>query len=262
MKTVNRAIDLLGCFKPERSTLSVSEMAALLSVHKSIASRLAANLCARQMLELDPTTHRYRIGYRAYHLGQMYVHDNALEVVSEPLLKALTQKVGHASHVCVLEQPDIVIVCCAPSAQRLQVIVEVGGRRPVHATASGKLFLALGPSELLEALSPEGKFPKITPRTIESRAAMQRELVAIRKSGIARNMEESYTGAGAIAAPILGTDGAIIASLTTIFPLALVSKRDMPRIEAEVRETAKQITDALASFVTGAVRSPSPRGSS
>ena len=89
-----------------------------------------------------------------------------------------------------------------------------------------------------------------------------RELVALRKSGIAHNMEESYTGAGAIAAPIWGTDGAIIASLTTIFPLALVSKRDMPRIETEVRETARQITDALASFVVGAVRSPSPRGSS
>jgi len=246
MKTVQRAIDLLEFFSAERPTLSVSEIAKLLSVHKSIASRLAASLCARHLLQLDNATHRYRVGIRVYELGQLYSHDTELEVVAEPLLRALTRSVGHASHVCVLDNMEIYTVCCVPSAQRLQVIVEVGGRRPLHATAAGKLFLAYGPEELFDALSPNGKFPKITTRTIESRIAMRREIAVIKKYGIAHNREESYAGASAVAAPIYSDDSVIIASLTTIFPVALVTPSDMLQIETEVRETARRITEGLS----------------
>jgi DNA-binding IclR family transcriptional regulator len=141
---------------------------------------------------------------------------------------------------------EIYTVCCVPSAQRLQVIVEVGGRRPLHATAAGKLFLAYGPEELFDALSPNGKFPKITARTIESRIAMRREIAVIKKYGIAHNREESYAGASAVAAPIYSDDSVIIASLTTIFPVALVTPSDMLQIETEVRETARRITEGLS----------------
>ena len=246
MKTVQRAIDLLECFSDERPTLSVGEIAELLSIHKSIASRLAASLCARHFLQLDNATHRYRVGIRIYELGQLYSHDTELEVIAEPLLRALTRSVGHASHVCVLDNMEIFTICCVPSAQRLQVIVEVGGRRPLHATAAGKLFLAYGPEELFDALSPNGKFPKITARTIESRISMRREIAAIKKLGIAHNREESYAGASAVAAPIYSNDGVIIASLTTIFPVALVTPSDMLQIESEVRETARRITEDLS----------------
>ena len=245
MKTVARAIDLLECFTGERQTLAVSEIAALLAVHKSIASRLAATLCARGLLQLDPVTHRYRIGLRVYELGQFYSRDTALETVADPLLRMLARAVGHASHVCVLDRLEMYTVCCVASAHRLQVSVEIGGRRPIHATAAGKLFLAFGPEELFDVLSPRGAFPKITPHTITSRMEMRREIAAIRKSGIAHNCEESAVGVGAVAAPIFGTDDRVVASLTTIFPRALVSQRELPTIEDEVRQTAQRITAGL-----------------
>jgi DNA-binding IclR family transcriptional regulator len=245
MKTVTRAVDLLECFCEEQPTLSVGEIAVLLSVHKSIASRLAATLCARRLLQLDPVSHRYRIGGRMLELAQLYSRDSALETVSEPLLRLLVRAVGHASHVCVLDRMEISTVCCVASAHRLQVTVEVGGRRPVHATAAGKLFLAFGPEGLFEALSPEGKFPRITPRTIESRLAMRREIAAIRKSGIAHNREESAVGVGAVAAPLYGADGVLVASLTTIFPITMVSQRELRLLETEVRHTAERISAGL-----------------
>jgi len=245
MKTVIRAIDLLECFTEERPTLSVSEIAALLAVHKSIASRLAATLCARRFLQLDPVTYRYRIGLRVYELGQIYSRDTDLEIVADPLLRTLARTVGHASHVCVLDRLEMYIICCVASVHRLQISVEVGGRRPVHATAAGKLFLAFGHKELFEALSPQGAFPRLTPSTITSRLAMQREVAGIREAGIAHNREESAVGVGAVASPIFGTDGRIVASVTTIFPMALVSQRELLAIESEVRHTAQSITISL-----------------
>jgi DNA-binding IclR family transcriptional regulator len=246
MKTVNRAIEMLQCFTTERPQLAVSELATMLSVHKSIASRLAATLRDKKFLQLDPMTRRYRVGVRLFELGQLFSQSATLNEVATPYLRALARKVGHASHVCVLDGQKMLTVSCVESKQQLQVAVQIGERRPVHATAVGKLFLAYGPSELVDTLSPGGQFPKIGPRTIQSRQAMKNEIAAIRRAGIARNREESARGVGAVAAPVFGPNKEIVASVSVVFPLFIVSAAEFERIGVEVRETANRITRALA----------------
>ncbi len=49
VKTVERAIDMLECFSAERPDLSVGQLASLLSVDKSVASRMAATLRSRRI---------------------------------------------------------------------------------------------------------------------------------------------------------------------------------------------------------------------
>ena len=246
VKTVDRAIDILNCFTVEQSELAVSEIAIRLSVHKSVASRLAATLRLRDFLRMDPATRRYRIGKRVFELGQLFDQQGSISEIAMPHLRALVRSVGHASHVGVLEGRDVLIVSCVESDHQLQVAVRVGGKRPAHATASGKLFLAYGKLNVQEIANGNGRLPKVGPRTIETVADMQKELAVIFKTGIAYNREESLRGVGAVAAPILSADDQILASLTTIFPLAVVDLIELKRIGAEVAKAAGKISAQLA----------------
>ncbi len=245
IKSVDRAIDMLDCFTAEHPEFGVTELATRLSVHKSIASRMAATLRARRFLEMNPASRRYRIGRRVFELGQLFNQRSELADIAAPHLRALARSVGHASHIGVLDGRDVRIIGCVESNHPLQVAVHTGERRPVHATASGKLFLAFGPQDLFDTLSPGGRFPKVGPNTIEDPAGMKRELASIRRQGFARNREESLRGVGAVAAPVFDANGQIVASITAIYPLALVDPPDFKRICARVVETARKIGERL-----------------
>jgi DNA-binding IclR family transcriptional regulator len=52
-------------------------------------------------------------------------------------------------------------------------------------------------------------------------------------------------GVGAVAAPLYGADGVLVASLTTIFPITMVSQRELRLLETEVRHTAERISAGL-----------------
>ncbi|RYG14630.1 MAG: IclR family transcriptional regulator [Burkholderiales bacterium] len=247
VKTVDRAIDLLECFSAERPELGVGDLATLLGIDKSGASRMAATLRERRFLQMDKTSRRYRIGARMHELARLFDRRESLSQIAVPQLRALVREVAHASHVGVLDGPDVLIVACVESEQQLQVAVQVGERRALHATAAGKLFLAFGADNLLQDLSNGGRLPMVGPKTIDTVTKMNRELASVRREGMAYNREESARGVGAVAAPIYGADKTIAASLTTIFPLALVDQAEWVRIGNHVRRTADRISALLVS---------------
>ncbi len=246
IKTVERAIDMLECFSTDQPELSVGALAELLSVDKSAASRMAATLRDRRFLQLDPVSRRYRIGARVFELGQLFDRRETLTQIANPQLRLLVRDVGHASHVGVLHDGELLIVCCVESEHRLQVAVQVGERRALHATSAGKIFLAFGPEGLLEESAAAGRLVPVGPRTITSLAELKKEVASVRREGLAHNREESVRGVGAVACGIYGADKTLVASLTTVFPLSLVDAAEVKRIGEQVRATADRITLQLA----------------
>src|SRR5204862_8179490 len=63
--TVARALDLLAGFDQDHQELAVREFAALLGVHKSTASRLAATLVSRGFLQRVAGSDTFRLGPEA-----------------------------------------------------------------------------------------------------------------------------------------------------------------------------------------------------
>ena len=228
----------------------MTELAELLSMHKSIASRLAATLRARRYLEVNPATRRYRVGRRLFELGQIFVRRSALNDLALPDLRALVSAVGHASHLAVLDGTHILISCCVESTRHIQVAVEPGARRTCYSTASGKVLLSYGSPEILEsclqAYVTNGKLPKVGPKTITSVREFRKELSQIREAGVAYNREESLPGVWSVAAPVLTPGGEIVASVTTLFPRAIVSDEELARISAAVKDAARKISRRIA----------------
>jgi DNA-binding IclR family transcriptional regulator len=240
--TLDRAMRILHAFSTEEAELSVSDLSRRLGIHKSIVSRMVASLRSWRLLEQDPDSKRVRIGPGAFQLGTLFINRDPLYRVAIPQLGALVSQTRHSAHIAVLDKPNLLVVASVESPQALRVILRVGERRHLHATAAGKVLLAYGRVGLLDDVVAAVGLPPLTVETITSRVVLEQQLLTIRKDGVAWNCEESTRGAGAVAAPIFSAEAGIAAALCTVFPLSVVDASELTEIGENVREAANRIS--------------------
>src|SRR3954447_22246545 len=63
VSAVDRALNILHAFSHQRPELSVTDVAAITTLHKATAFRLLATLCSRGMVTKNPETGLYRLGF-------------------------------------------------------------------------------------------------------------------------------------------------------------------------------------------------------
>ena len=103
------------------------------------------------------------------------------------------------------------------------MFADVGLRRPLHATASGKLFLAeMTESEVEKIMSKSPR--RFTANTIVSLERMKQELAEVSRKGYAINDEELLPGYFVIAAPSLGRSNTIAAAISATVSIEDIRK--------------------------------------
>jgi IclR family transcriptional regulator, acetate operon repressor len=103
----------------------------------------------------------------------------------------------------------------------------VGLSVPLHCSALGKVLLAYGAGQLSGQLSgplPAEKLERRTDKTITSEAALRSELAGVRARGYAITDEELEPGLIAVAAPVHGFDGAVVAALSVSAPTTRMTR--------------------------------------
>jgi len=92
--------------------------------------------------------------------------------------------------------------------------VIVGTRFPAHATILGRLLLSDVDDATLAALYSEPTLPKVSPRTPRTLAELKRLLRQDRTRGYAISDSFFEQGISAVAAPVKGADGRIVAAIS------------------------------------------------
>lgn len=243
-ESVRRAISILELFSVETEDLSVGEISARLGMDKSVVSRIAATLRESALLERDPSSGRLRIGVGAFQLGTLYSNQHAIHRLALPLLGHLAAETRESAYVGILDRNQMLVVTGVESPQSLRVIMRVGERRHLHATASGKILLAFSTDTIVDSVLATEGLPALTPATITDEASLREELATVRAAGLAWNASESTPGAGAAAAPVFGADGRIAAAVLVVYPLA-VDRQDRTALATHVRRTAAALTTAM-----------------
>lgn len=241
-KTIDKAMQLMTAFSHERPELAVTELAERLGMHKSVVSRLASSLRSWGMLEQNPATKRLRVGPAAFRIGTLFSQRDSLAQAAVPLLADLAHHTGQSVHLSVLNGVRLLVIATVESPNALRVIMRVGDQRYLHATAAGKLFLALSGPDLMDAAFRATGFPALSPDTLTSRAEIERSFSRIRREQMASNKGETTPGAGAIAAPIVCRNGEIVAAVSTVFPMNVVDAARRSVIEARTRECAQVLS--------------------
>lgn len=244
-KTVAKAMRILHAFSNAQPELSVSELSVRLGMHKSIVSRLVTCLADWRMVERDPTTKRIRLGLGALNLGMQVANQNPLHRLALPLLGSLVEKTRHTAHVSIQDRGTMRVVASVLSPDALRVTLQLGDRRPLHAAAAGKIFLAHMSDEQLKSHIAESGLEALTDETITAPKDLAAHLLTIRRFGVAWNLGESAVGVGAVAAPVFSADQSIAAAVSSVFPLNLVRGADRTFVAEQVRKTARELSTAL-----------------
>ncbi len=255
VQSVDRALTILELLGSD-AELGVTEIAGMLAVHKSTASRLLATLESHGLVEQYPDRGRYRLGVGLLRLAG--ATRARLDVVRESreVTQSLAGQVGETVNVVILSGTETLYLDQVTGASSIQIHNWVGHRNPLHATANGRVLLAHVPLErresLLAAISdPGGHLPLLTDHSIATVPALLKELDVVRARGYAVAVDELELGLTAVAAPIRGVDGDVIASLSISGPSFRLGPDELPATVTAVRNAADTITTRMGGAPLG-----------
>ena len=237
VRSVDRALRILGAFEADRREVGVAELAGLLGVHASTASRLAATLAAHGFLERDGRRDAFRLGPQMIRLGLLAAGGESLVAAARPVMEKLAAETGETVVLSVPSDHRAVDVAQVDSRYLVGGQSWVGRSLPLHATSDGKVLLAWEAATL-----PPGALERVTPSTITSRRQLERELAGARAMGFAQAVGECEPRLNGVAAPIFAADGRCIAALSVSGPDYRLPATRIAEAGARCRAAADEVS--------------------
>ena len=245
LQTVDRALRLLLLFEEVDQEYRVGEMAAMLGVDKSGASRLAATLANRGFLERAPGSEAFRLGPELGRLGVLSVGGthNLIELARRPM-ENLAAETAETVNLARLEDRKVVNIAQVDGAHLVGVGDWTGWKTEPHATANGKVLLAFT-DDMPEELSIQTPLEAFTEQTITNLKDLRSELERVRSEGWASTLGELEDGFNGVAVPVSDALGRCLASLSVSGPVYRMPPARLPEIAVPCKKAAEEISASL-----------------
>ncbi|MCL2581085.1 MAG: IclR family transcriptional regulator [Streptosporangiales bacterium] len=236
---------ILDMFERDRPVISLPEIAENLGVHRSSASRLAATLAAAGYLQPAGEKGKYRLAGKLAALGALATDKAELRRAVLPHLRDLVARCGETGHLAILDEDEAVTVEVVDGWHTVRMHSWVGKRSPAHCSSMGKALLAGVADDYLTTIYPGPRLERRTPATITDRAGLRRQLADIRARGYAADLEELEADLCCVAAPVFGSAGDVVASISVSGPASRINDATIPEVARDVRRTAWRISQRL-----------------
>lgn len=248
-QSLERGLAVLRCFSPRRPVLGIADLADALGMSRSTTHRYAATLVELGYLEQE-RSRKYRLGMCVTDLGMSALGSTGLRERAHSALAALRQEVNLTVNLTVLDGTDVICIDrvrgSRPGQHRVDAEVHVGARLPAHCTSTGKVLLAHLPVDEREEIVRRIELEPRGPKTIRSRRALRDQIASLHESGLGLNDEELAPHVQAIAAPVRGDDGQVIAAINlvsarAVLPLSELRYAHAPQLIAGAERLSHQL---------------------
>jgi DNA-binding IclR family transcriptional regulator len=206
-QALDRAVQLVSMVVPAEEPLSFADLQEATGLAKSTTSRMLAALERGGLLERDPSG-----SYVAGSLFWQYAarHDPWEELVrlAQPVMDQVGDDTQETVHLSVIRGGQVVQVAQVDSQYLLGTRDWTQIDVPVHTSALGKVFLAWGVLDV-----PAARLERLTPETLTTKAALERDGALARRRGYAVTVDELEEGLTGIAVPVRGARGDVVAAL-------------------------------------------------
>lgn len=194
--------------------VTVDDLAVRTGMHPRTVYRHLRALRELGMVEPASTPGRYRTGAATAGLAVRAADQLTFLMRAQEAVDEVTQRTLEPAHVTVHDHGTSTTVAVAGDAvSRTTSVVPIvlGSRRPAHASASGKVFLAHNDAaRTAYLLRPLESF---TPFTIADRDRFLDECRAVRAAGHATDTQENTLGVSYVAVPVHDLRGRVTASI-------------------------------------------------
>jgi len=203
VQSVARAAELLKALGAHGGPASVFDLAERCGLNRSTVWRILATLEDAGLVERDPATGRYEIGYALVALGAAAGHDPLIRR-AHPALRALAEACLETASLAVPRGMQLVYVDQV-QAPHVMAADWLGRATPLHATSTGKALLAWLSEDDIGAALP-GRLERFTDTTITTRPVLRTELAQVRARGYAISRGELEPALWGVSAPVLDGD--------------------------------------------------------
>lgn len=161
---------------------------------KPTVHRMLSQLESAGIIQRDGDNRHYATGLRLRTLASNLLLNNTLHGARHQILSRLVADVGESCNITAFTGSDVVYVDRVETDAPLRFTLHPGSRVPVHASATGKLFLAqMSPAQRRRLLS-NGPLEQFTENTLITDDAIEQELETVRRNGYALDNEEYLPG--------------------------------------------------------------------
>lgn len=252
-----RAFSLLEQIVNARGPMSLDEITTALKLPKPTVYRILNLLNDASLLRREPASKRYTVGPRLTSFAFDLIRSDMLRSQWHLALETVVAETGESCNLTILENNRVLYIDRVETTHPLRLHLEVGTRVPFHCTASGKLFLCQLSSEDARRLLGDEPYERFTPKTITDFATLRTELAKVRKTGIGTHDCELFDDSVAIAVPVLGKDGGILAAVAMHAPSSRASIKSCMGYVGALQRAAAAIGSTMWTGATSALRPPS-----
>jgi DNA-binding IclR family transcriptional regulator len=242
VQSVDRAVTILEVLA-ELGEGGVTEIAQRLDVHKSTAFRLVTALEGRGLVEQVGDRGKYRLGMAVVRLAGAVTDQLDVTRRARPACEDLAAATGETVNVAVADGAAAINVDQVRGASSVVTHNWVGERTPLHATSSGKVLMAFCPPVRTAGLA--ARLKRYTDATVVRRRDLDELLDKIAVDGFATTLEELEVGLNAVAAPVRGPDGSVVAAVSVSGPAYRLGAERLLEVTPAVVEAAEKASAAL-----------------
>ncbi|MEC8956557.1 MAG: IclR family transcriptional regulator [Pseudomonadota bacterium] len=206
-----RAVRLLKLFSLEKPDLTLTQLSNGANLNKTTTHRLLRALQSENLVQRNSITGRYSLGTGLMALGVQALSSSDLRRRARPILKLLARDTGETAQLEVPVEDGMLILDEVTGRHVVAATGNIGTSWPMHATSSGKAYIAYD-SDAFDQL-PE-KFSSLTKNTITEKVTMKEHTKLILKRGFSESVDELEPGYSCVGTVVFDALGNIQGALS------------------------------------------------
>ena len=238
-RAMSRVLRLLDCLAAAPEGLSLADLSVELSTPKSTLLNSLRPLAAEGFLIAQGNL--YRLGPKAFRLAAHISSAWSLPRILRGYIRQVWEDTHESVALAVLdvEMRRFVYIDAIESPQPVRYATRIGMSGALYATAAGRVLLAHQSPEYQETYLASAKLVPLTSRTNTDPEILRRQLEEVRNTGFWVSSGETVTDSAAVAAPVFGPDGQVLAALSLGAPSDRVDANRERYVRAVTRVAAE-----------------------
>jgi len=213
-----RVITLLREVAAAEHPLTANEISERTELPKATVYRLCDQLLAAGLIRRQIGGRGFISGPQLIDLAQEVIAGKATYLARHAVLQRVARETGETCNLVVPDRTAMVYWDRVETEWPLRLQLPIGTRVPFHATASGKMYLAMMSAATRARLLHEIDLAAYTERTVTARSDLDHHLNDIAAQRYSLDDEEFITGMTAVAVPVFSASGGCVASLAVHAP--------------------------------------------
>jgi DNA-binding IclR family transcriptional regulator len=235
---LRRAGDVLDLLATRAGPVSAGDLMQLTGISKSTLYLLLDTLERRKWVERR--SEGYVVGVRLFEIGAAYLRHDRLQEAFRAEAAPFVAQHNEVAQLAILEGAQVVYVAREDAMRPVRLVSDLGTRLSAHSCALGKALLASLDDAAVTALLP-AILPAQTPRTVTRLPQLLKQLAEVRRSGLARDVEEVSAGLHCFAAYVGMTALGRRVAVSTSVPVDRLTRQRERELTVAVVELAQRL---------------------